>query len=118
MTDDGDTDAICPRCGQHEAYGCSCTSHELAEYWSSAHHALRAKAEKLAEALEEAVEIVHKAYVSATMEAVNGGPAHPLQKQLDAWRVRCLRSEEGSRAALADWNGGKGDATPEPPAAP
>lgn len=53
------------------------------------------------EALREAVEIVHKAYVSATMEAVNAGPDHPLAKQMDAWRLRCMRAETDARAALA-----------------
>lgn len=57
------------------------------------------------EALREAVEIVHKAYVSATMEAVNAGPDHPLAKQMDAWRLRCMRAETDARAALARTGG-------------
>lgn len=55
----------------------------------------------LVKAAEEAAEVVHKAYVSATMEAVNAGPSHPLKDNFDKWRVRCLRAEEALRAALA-----------------
>lgn len=57
--------------------------------------------DEVVKALREAVEIVHKAYVSAKMEAVNAGPNHPLAKQMGAWRTRCLRSENAARAALA-----------------
>jgi invasion protein IalB len=57
--------------------------------------------EALVEALAECTHITHKAYVAATMEAVNSGPAHPLSKQMDDWRLRCLRAEEKARAALA-----------------
>ena len=56
--------------------------------------------DEVVKALREAVEIVHKAYVSAKMEAVNAGPNHPLAKQMGAWRTRCLRSENAARAAL------------------
>ena len=56
--------------------------------------------DELVKALREAVEIVHKAYVSATMEAVNAGPYHPLKKQMDTWRARCMRAETDARAAL------------------
>lgn len=54
----------------------------------------------LVKAAEEAAEVIHKAYVSATMEAVNAGPSHPLKDNIDKWRVRCLRAEEALRAAL------------------
>lgn len=57
---------------------------------------------KAEEALVEATEIVHKEYVRATLEAVNAGPSHPLQKQADAWRIRCMKSEASSRAALSE----------------
>lgn len=57
--------------------------------------------DEVVKALREAVEIVHKAYVSATMEAVNAGPNHPLAKQMDTWRARCMRAETDARAALA-----------------
>ncbi len=57
---------------------------------------------KVEEAMVEATEIVHKEYVRATLDAVNAGPSHPLQKQVDAWRIRCLRSEESARAALSE----------------
>lgn len=57
--------------------------------------------DELVKALRESAEIVHKAYVSATMEAVNAGPDHPLAKQMDAWRARCMRAETDARAALA-----------------
>lgn len=57
--------------------------------------------DEVVKALREAVEIVHKAYVSATMEAVNAGPNHPLAKQMDAWRARCMMAEIDARAALA-----------------
>lgn len=57
---------------------------------------------KAEEALVEATEIVHKEYVRATLEAVNAGPSHPLQKQADAWRIRCMKSEASSRVALAE----------------
>ena len=52
-------------------------------------------------ALTEAAWIIHKAYVAATMEAVNAGPSHPLAAQMDKWRSRCAKAEEASRAALA-----------------
>ena len=52
------------------------------------------------EALTESVEVVHKAYVAATMEAVNAGSSHPLTGQMDAWRVRCMKAEAHARAAL------------------
>ena len=58
-------------------------------------------ADRLAEAGREAVEVVHKSYVAATMEAVNAGGAHPLTKNYDAWRVRCMNAETAMRAALA-----------------
>lgn len=61
----------------------------------------------LVKAAEEAAEVVHKAYVSATMEAVNAGPSHPLKDNFDKWRVRCLRAEEALRAALAAYRGEK-----------
>jgi len=57
---------------------------------------------KAEEALVEATEIVHKEYVRAKLEAVNAGPSHPLQKQADAWRIRCMKSEASSRAALSE----------------
>jgi hypothetical protein len=63
----------------------------------------------LREALTEAVEVVHKAYVAATMEAVNAGPSHPLMKNYDAWRVRCMKAETKGRAALAYAQGVKHD---------
>ncbi|MBN8292867.1 hypothetical protein JI664_12905 [Rhodobacter sp. NTK016B] len=56
--------------------------------------------QELIEALTECTEITHKAYVSATMEAVNAGPHHPVAKQMDVWRARCMRAEEMARAAL------------------
>lgn len=55
----------------------------------------------LVEALGECKHITHKAYVAATMEAINAGPAHPLSKQMDVWRLRCMRAEERALAALA-----------------
>lgn len=55
----------------------------------------------LCEALTEAVEIVHKSYVAATMEAVNAGPSHPIKDKYDAWRVRCMNAETKARAALS-----------------
>lgn len=58
----------------------------------------------LVKAAEEAAEVIHKAYVSATMEAVNAGPSHPLKDNIDKWRVRCLRAEEALRAALTTEN--------------
>ncbi len=61
----------------------------------------------LVEALRECTEITHKAYVSATMEAVNAGPSHPLQDNFDKWRVRCMNAETAARAALAAWEGRK-----------
>lgn len=57
---------------------------------------------KAEEALAESVEIVHKEYVRATLETVNAGPHHLLQKQMDAWRVRCMNAEKVSRAALSE----------------
>ena len=57
---------------------------------------------KAEEAMVEATEIVHKEYVRATLDAVNAGPSHPLQKQMDAWRVRCMNAEKVSRAALSE----------------
>ena len=62
--------------------------------------ALRAEVERLRGALSEAVEVVHKAYVVAKMEAVNAGPAHPLVKNYEAWRARCMHAETRARAAL------------------
>lgn len=64
--------------------------------------ALAAALIKAEEALAEATEIVHKEYVRATLEAVDAGPSHPLQKQVDAWRIRCMKSEASSRAALSE----------------
>ncbi len=61
---------------------------------------LTAQLEAMRGAAEEAAEVIHKAYVSATMEAVNAGPSHPLKDNIDKWRVRCLRAEEALRAAL------------------
>ena len=61
---------------------------------------LTKKMEAMRGAAEEAAEVIHKAYVSATMEAVNAGPSHPLKDNIDKWRVRCLRAEEALRAAL------------------
>lgn len=61
---------------------------------------LTKKMEAMRGAAEEAAEVIHKAYVSATMEAVNAGPSHPLKDNNDKWRVRCLRAEEALRAAL------------------
>jgi hypothetical protein len=55
----------------------------------------------LVEALAECKHITHKSYISATMQAINAGPAHPLSKQIDAWRLRCLRAEEQAHTALA-----------------
>ena len=57
---------------------------------------------KAEEVLAESVEIVHKEYVRATLETVNAGPHHLLQKQMDAWRVRCMNAEKVSRAALSE----------------
>ena len=71
--------------------------------------ALRERQARLVEALREATEITHKAYVSATMEAVNAGPSHPLAKQMEAWRMRCLKSESVARAALAEIENGAGN---------
>lgn len=56
-------------------------------------------------ALAEAAELIHKAYVAATMEAVNAGPSHPLAAQMDKWRARCMKAEEATRAALAKMGG-------------
>jgi hypothetical protein len=67
---------------------------------------------KAEDALAESVEIVHKEYVRATLETVNAGPHHLLQKQMDAWRVRCMNAEKVSRAALSeirDLTGGNDD---------
>lgn len=55
----------------------------------------------LVNALREATEVVHKAFVAATMESVNAGPSHPLAVNFDKWRVRCANAEERARAALA-----------------
>jgi hypothetical protein len=83
--------------------------HDLARLKDSETHQLnRAEAlaarvaenAKLREALTEAVEVVHKAYVAATMEAVNAGPSHPLKDNFDKWRVRCMNAETTARAAL------------------
>lgn len=65
-----------------------------------------APVDALVAAAEEAAEVVHKAYVSATMEAVNAGPSHPLRDNFDKWQVRCLRAEEALRAALTAYRGG------------
>jgi hypothetical protein len=65
---------------------------------------LTAQVEAIRGAAEEAAEVIHKAYVSATMEAVNAGPSHPLKDNIDKWRVRCLRAEEALRAALTTEN--------------
>ena len=65
---------------------------------------LTKKMEAMRGAAEEAAEVIHKAYVSATMEAVNAGPSHPLKDNIDKWRVRCLRAEEALRAALTTEN--------------
>ena len=62
--------------------------------------ATQAKLAGVVEALTESVEVVHKAYVAATMEAVNAGSSHPLTGQMDAWRVRCMKAEAHARAAL------------------
>lgn len=62
----------------------------------------RAKIARLTEALKGAVEIVHKSYVLATMEAVNAGPASPIAASHDAWRAKCVRVEESARAALQE----------------
>ncbi|QCP84308.1 hypothetical protein EYE35_01030 [Cereibacter sphaeroides] len=59
----------------------------------------------LVEALREATEVVHKAFVAATMESVNAGPSHPLAANFDKWRVRCANAEERARAALAKLEG-------------
>lgn len=64
-----------------------------------------APVDALVKAAEEAAEVVHKAYVSATMEAVNAGPSHPLRDNFDKWRVRCLRAEEALHTALAALRG-------------
>lgn len=61
-----------------------------------------AKIARLTEALKDAVEIVHKSYVLATMEAVNAGPASPIAASHDAWRAKCVRAEEAARAALQE----------------
>ena len=62
----------------------------------------QAKIARLTEALKDAVEIVHKSYVLATMEAVNAGPASPIAASHDAWRAKCVRVEEAARAALQE----------------
>jgi len=62
----------------------------------------QAKIARLTEALKDAVEIVHKSYVLATMEAVNAGPASPIAASHDAWRAKCVRAEEAARAALQE----------------
>lgn len=62
----------------------------------------QAKIERMTEALKDAVEIVHKSYVLATMEAVNAGPASPIAASHDAWRAKCVRVEESARAALQE----------------
>ncbi len=62
--------------------------------------ASEAREARLRSALAEAVEVVHKAYVAATMEAVNAGPSHPLKDNFDKWRVRCMNAETAMRAAL------------------
>lgn len=59
-----------------------------------------AELERLRAVLQEAMEIVHKAYVAATMEAINAGPSHPLRDQIDKWRVRCMNAETIGFAAL------------------
>ncbi len=55
---------------------------------------------RLRGALQEATEIVRKAYVAATMEAINAGPSHPLKDQIDKWRVRCMNAQTACHAAL------------------
>lgn len=80
-----------------------------AEAWPDATRYVRADlVQVLIEALKECTEITHKAYVSATLEAVNAGPQHPVAKQMDGWRARCMRAEEMARAALRKIEGGEG----------
>lgn len=62
----------------------------------------QAKVAALVRALRETTEIAHKAYVAATMEAINAGPSHPLKANFDKWRVRCMNAETAGRAALAN----------------
>ena len=67
----------------------------------------------LAEAVEELTAVAHKAYVAATMEAVNAGGSHPLKAQMEAWRLRCLRAGESGHDALAVLRAKMGISSPE-----
>ena len=62
---------------------------------------LRALLDEARPVLEEAAAVAHRAFVAANMEAANAGPTHPLKRQLDAWRVRCLNADQRARATLA-----------------
>lgn len=68
---------------------------------------LKAEAERdrLKEALEATRGIVHKAQVSATMELLNMSDSNPIFAQVEAWRRRCVQSEQDIVAALGDDNG-------------
>lgn len=64
-----------------------------------------AERDRLKEALEAARGIVHKAQVSATMELLNMSDSNPIFAQVEAWRRRCVKSEQDIVAALGDDNG-------------
>ena len=52
-------------------------------------------------ALAKAHEILHRAQVSATMDCVNASVSHPLIKNIERWRAKCVLAEQDATAALA-----------------